>query len=264
MLYTLITGACGGLGSAFAEVLAERKEPLYLTGRSEERLSALAERLREKHAGLEVQWGACDLKSSSSREAFFAQTDRDGVRFCRLVCVAGVDTQMGFTEYDEGRIVTQVRVNFEGAVSMMRGVLSRCPLDGRSELLAIGSVTSETPMPYFALYSATKRALEQFCIALRTELKGKAKVTCVLPGSIPTREDVKENIRAHGIWGKIGVKSPRTVAEASLKAVRRNKRRKIVGGWNKFVAFFSALVPLPLRLRFVAKRWKRTKKDFYA
>ena len=44
MNYTLITGACGGLGGAFVRVLAERGEPLFLTGRSEERLKSLSEK----------------------------------------------------------------------------------------------------------------------------------------------------------------------------------------------------------------------------
>ena len=43
MNYTLITGACGGLGGAFVRLLAERGEALFLTGRSEEKLSALAQ-----------------------------------------------------------------------------------------------------------------------------------------------------------------------------------------------------------------------------
>ena len=96
------------------------------------------------------------------------------------------------------------------------------------------------------------------------ELKGQAKVTCVLPGGIPTREDVKENIKSHGFFGRVSAKSPCAVALASLKAVKRNRRRKIVGGWNKLIYFASSVVPLPLRLKFIARMWKRTEKDYFA
>lgn len=263
MKYTLVTGACGGLGGAFVEVLLERGEPLYLTGRSGERLQALALKMREKFPAAEIKYRACDLSDSASRTAFFAHTDSENIKFSRLVYVAGVDTQKAVLRYTEEKLVFQARVNFEGAVSFMRAVLERADLDGTTEILTIGSMSGVTPMPYFALYSATKKALEQFSSGLRTELKGRAKVTCVQPGGIPTREDIKENIKEHGFWGRISAKSPRAVAEISLKAVKRNKRKKIVGFWNKVIGFFSALAPAPLRLKFIAKRWKETEKDAF-
>ncbi len=262
--YTLITGACGGLGGAFTELLAERGEALYLTGRSEARLCALARKLKEKFPACEVRTRACDLTDSAQRTAFFAHTDGEGVVFQRLIYVAGVDTQMATERYTEEKLVMQTRVNLEGAVSFIRATLARAPLDGKTEILAVGSMSAVTPMPYFALYSATKRALAQFCEGLRTEMKGRAKVTCVWPGGIPTREDIKQNIEEHGFWGKISAKSPREVARIALKAVRKNKRKKIVGFWNRVISFFSALAPAPLRMRFIARRWRQTEKDAFS
>ena len=43
--YTLISGATGGIGSAFAAACAARGENLLLTARSAERLSALRQKL---------------------------------------------------------------------------------------------------------------------------------------------------------------------------------------------------------------------------
>ena len=261
--FTLITGACGGLGGAFTELLAERGEPLFLTGRSGERLALLAQNLREKYPALPVKFCACDLTDGESRAALFSYCDEEKIALGRLVYVAGVDTQMAFEKYDEARLVFQTRVNLEGAVSLINGFLRRAPLDGDAEILCVGSMSAITPMPYFALYSATKKGLEQFCGGLRTELKGRAKVTCVLPGGIPTRDDIKQNIKDHGFWGRVSAKSPRAVAEASLKAVRRNKRKKIVGFWNKVIHGFSSLAPMPLRLKVIAKMWKGTEKDHF-
>ncbi len=261
--YTLITGACGGLGGAFCELLASRGEPLYLTGRSESRLQTLCERLRERYPALPVKYGVCDLTDGQSRRAFFARADEEGARFSRLIYAAGADIQKAFEKYDDEKLVFQTRVNFEGAVSFFRATLARADLNGNTELLAIGSMSADCPMPYFALYSASKKALEQFCIGLRTELKGRAKVTCVLPGSIPTREDIKANIRAHGFWTRVSAIPPERVARASLKAVKRNKRTKVIGFWNHIIKFFTDLAPMPVKLRFVAKRWKKTEKDAF-
>ncbi len=264
MEVTLITGACGGLGGAFTRILAERGEPLLLTGRSEERLAALAEELRGAYEGLFVRTFRCDLRKEEERLSLFSYADGLGVTFRRLVYVAGVDTQMAFEKYDESKLVLQTRVNLEGAASLTAGVLSRSPLDGQTELLAVGSMSAATPMPYFALYSATKKALEQFYAALRTELKGRAKVTCVLPGGIPTRDDIKENIESHGFWGRISALPPEKVAKISLAAVAKNKRRVVVGFWNKVIKLATDVAPMSVKLRYISKKWQTTEKDHFS
>ena len=119
-------------------------------------------------------------------------------------------------------------------------------------------------MPYFAIYSATKCALTSFSQALRVEMREKnVAVTAVLPGAMPTREDIKEQIKGQGLWGKLAVKTPEAVAEASLNAVRKNKRKVIVGFWNKMMRIFTCWIPASLRLRFIAKRWSKITKDAF-
>ncbi len=263
MDYTLITGACGGLGGAFVRVLAERGEALFLTGRSEERLNALAAELHRDFPDLPVKTRACDLTSEEDRKAFFAFADGEQITLSRLIYVAGVDTQKAFENYTQEKIVFQTRVNFEGALSFIHASLKRGTLNGAFEVLTISSMSGICPMPYFAIYSATKKALSQFSVALRSELKGKAKVTCILPGGIPTREDIKQDIIGHGFWGKVSAKSPRAVALASLKAVKKNKKTKVVGFWNKVIKFFTDMAPLSLQLHFIKKRWSKTEKDAF-
>ena len=263
MNYTLVTGSCGRLGGAFVRLLAEKGEPLFLTGREEGRLARLAEDLRAKYPQLQIEYFPCDLTDEKSRKRFFAYADGGKARFSRLVYVAGADVQKGFEKYSEEKLILQTRVNFEGAVSFTRAVMARSDLDGTAEFLAVGSVSGLYPMPYFALYSATKKALWQFYAALRTEVRGKAKVTCVLPGAIPTREDVKEYIAKQGLWGKLAALPPEKVAKKSLKAVQKNRRSVVVGFWNKLMHIFTAPVPLPLKLKFIAKKWSKTEKDAF-
>lgn len=257
--FTLVTGACGGLGSAFVRLLAERGEALFLTGRSETRLTALKKELLAAFPALTVEVCACDLTDEASRAALFAFADEKDMRFSRLVYVAGVDTQKALEKYTADKVVLQSRVNLEAACDLARGVFAR----GGTEFLAVGSMSASTPMPYFALYSATKKGLEQLFVALHAEWKGRAKVTVVLPGGIPTREDIKENIRAHGWFGRVSALPPRTVAERSLKALARNRRKVVIGGWNKLLYALTKCVPTGIRLAFVARMWSKTEKDAF-
>ncbi len=261
LFYTLITGACGGLGGAFVKELAARGQPLYLTGRDEGKLAALKERLLHSHPALPVKTAVCDLADDFSRRALISRFAGENVRFCRLVYATGADIQKPLSEYTEEKIAFQARANFEGAVSLSRAVLERS--GEMPELLFVGSVSGLYPMPYFALYSATKKALWQFAAALRAELKGRAKVTCVQPGAIPTREDVKENIRTQGLWGKLAALPPEAVARKSLNALAKNRRSPVLGFWNKLMHVSTALLPLSWKMRFIAKKWSKTRKDAF-
>ncbi|MBR2341123.1 MAG: SDR family NAD(P)-dependent oxidoreductase [Clostridia bacterium] len=262
--FNLITGATGGLGGEFATLLAEKGEPLILTGRSEEKLLALKERLLTVRDGLVIETIACDLCDSADRMALLQKVKNLCATYSlplyRLVNVAGADIQKALMKYTEEKICFQCRVNFESAVSLSRGAIEL----GAKEILNVSSVSGIYPMPYFAIYSATKGALTSFSLSLREEMRGAGvRVTAILPGAIPTREDVKEQIKGQGLWGKIAAKSPRFVAEKALKAVAKNKGKTVIGFANKCMNISTKLIPLPLMLKFIAWRWGRISKDAF-
>ncbi len=260
--YALITGATGGLGKAFVYALARRGYKLLLTGRSEEKLHALQDEIVQKFPQVQTHTYAADLSDAQSRKEFMEQIVSDGVTLSFLANVAGADIQKGLTEYTDEKIAFQCRVNFEAAVS-----LCRFAIENKAESLKIVNVSSVSgiyPMPYFAIYSATKGALASFSISLREEMRKKGVfVTAVLPGAMPTRDDVKAQIKGQGLWGKLAAKSPESVAEISIKAVEKNKRKVIVGFWNKMMRICTAWLPTAWRLRFIAKRWSKISKDAF-
>ena len=258
---TLVTGATGGVGVAFSRELASRGERLLLTGRSIEKLTRLRDDLLAMYP-TEIWTIAADLSDGAEREKIANFLQENDLRVGRLINVAGVDIQKGIETYTQEKIAFQCRTNFEAAVS-----LCKVAIDYRSdalEILNVSSVSGIYPMPYFAIYSATKSALTSFSIALREEMKGKGvKVTAVLPGAMPTREDIREQIKGQGLWGKIATKSPAWVAKKSLNALSKNKRTYIPGLANKLMHFFTKLIPLSWKLAFIAKRWGKISKDAF-
>ncbi len=260
--YALITGATGGLGRAFARLLADEGYALLLTGRSEKRLRELQEELASRYPNTVLKGYAADLSDFDSRTALMERIRAEGVRISLLANVAGADVQKGLTEYTQEKLAFQCRVNFEAAVSLCRFAIENRA--ERLEIVNISSVSGIYPMPYFAVYSATKGALTSFSQALREEMKGEnVAVTAVLPGAMPTREDIKEQIRGQGLWGKLAQKTPEEVAKASLKAVRRNKRKVVVGFWNKAMRIGTCWLPAAWRLKFIANRWGKISKDAF-
>ena len=121
---TLITGATGGLGGAFASTLAKRQEPIFLTGRSEEKLLAFKQELLRVREGSIIETVACDLTDSMARESLLERVSElckiHNLPLFRLLNVAGADIQKGLTEYTERKVCFQCRTNFESAVSLSR------------------------------------------------------------------------------------------------------------------------------------------------
>ncbi len=260
--YALITGATGGLGKAFCRELAQGGYSLLLTGRSKEKLFALQTELGEEYPTIQTKIYPADLSDTESRKKLMEEIEKDEIKLSLLANVAGADIQKGLEVYTQEKIAFQCRVNFEAAVSLCRFVIERKA--ERLEIINVSSVSGIYPMPYFAIYSATKGALASFSEALREEMKGQnVAVTAVLPGAMPTREDIKEQIKGQGLWGKLAVKSPQEVAKASLKAVRKNKRKLIVGFWNKLMRISTCWLPTSWRLKFIANRWSKITKDAF-
>lgn len=262
MAYTFISGATGGIGRAFAIASAKKGYDLFITGRTQGKISALKAELIKINPNINVEGMPCDISSERARNKLFAAIDLKEIKFDRLINVAGIDTQKGFLEYSDEKVLSQIRVNAEATVLITSAVLKR--RDKTLEIITISSMSGQTPMPYFALYSATKAMLTNFFTALHYELKKQdVKVTTVMPGAVPTRADVVESIKKQGIWGKISQKSPEFVAEKSLKAVKKNKLKYIPGFFNKFLNALMKVVPKRLVLRFIARRWKNQSKDAF-
>ena len=261
MGYTFISGATGGIGKAFCVASAKKGYKLFLTGRSNEKLQALKSEL-ERDFSVEIDYFACDLTCEKSRAKMLDYIVEKAIKFERIINVAGVDTQKAFTEYTQEKLLFQLRVNAEATISLTHALLKL--REDKTEIITISSMSGQTPMPYFALYSATKSMLTNFFTALHYELKKEGvKVTVVLPGGVPTRPDIVEDIKGQGLWGRLSKKSPEFVAEKSLKAVRKNKVKYIPGGFNKLLNFIVKLLPKGLVLRFIARRWKKQTKDAF-
>jgi hypothetical protein len=266
--FTVITGATGYLGRAFALECACRGENLFLTGRSEQKLQELQTYLLSVCSDVCVRYFACDLTVSEEREKLFDYFDKltfsdfDGARVSKLINVAGADIQKAFESYDQQKLTFQTRICFEAAVALSNFAIKRRA--DRLQIINISSVSGIYPMPYFALYSACKRALTNFSVALNQEMKGTGVTsTAILPGAIYTRADVVEYIKTQGLWGKIAAKQPEFVVKKSLKAADKGKAKTIIGFANKLMNVFTKLIPQRIKLKFIAAKWKKTTKDAF-
>ena len=260
MAYTFISGATGVLGKTYAFYCAERGYNLVITGRKEESLTKLKEEIASLNPEVDVKTVACELSDEKSLENLTAKLSAFDIE--RIINVAGIDTQKPFAEYTYEKALRQIKVNAESTVAITFSVLNSSK--NLKEILTVSSMSGVTPMPYFALYSASKDFLTYFFTALRLELKEKkVKVTTVLPGGIYTRPDILESIKEQGLWGKLSAKMPEYVVKKSMKALSKNKAVLVPGFFNKLLYFLMKITPRAITMRYIAHRWKNLRKDAF-
>ena len=253
--YLLITGATGGLGSAFSIAAAKRGYRLALTdlgaGGAE-----FARGIGETY-DVEVHYFACDLASDQARTELFARLAAAEMKFWGLVNVAGLDYEGAYAEITRTQAQQVLKVNLLANMDMTHEILQLRDPENTFHLINVCSMAGFYPMPYKATYAATKRFLLDFSLALREEIKGFGTVTALCPGGMPTTEACMRAIFAQGFWGWATTFDPQKMAESTLGYALRGKAVYVPGAANKVLQWLSVLVPTSLKVRYVAARWQK-------
>ncbi len=182
----LVTGASSGIGEAFARALAARGHDLIVVARRRDRLEALASRLRDLHA-VDVHVIALDLSVATSIDDLVGALDGMGVVPDVLVNNAGFGSYGAFAELPLDRELCMIDLNVRALVALTGHLLPRMIRRGSGVLLQIASTTSFQPVPYMAVYGATKAFVLSFSEAIARECEGSGvRVLAVCPGHTPT------------------------------------------------------------------------------
>ena len=185
----LVTGATSGIGEATVQKLVDGGARVIATGRRQERLNALKDRLGEV-----VETAVLDMTDTAAVKAF---ADGLGETPDNLVNNAGL--ALGVQGADEASLDDWDRMidtNIRGLVHLTRALLPRMkPLD-RADVINISSVAGSYPYPGGNAYGGTKAFVTQFSLNLRADLLGsKVRVTSVEPGLTETEFS---EVRLHG------------------------------------------------------------------
>ena len=130
-----------------------------------------------------------DVTSDESVESAVAEVLKQAGRIDLLVNNAGFGVAPAGAEessLDQARSIFDT--NFFGLVRMTRAVLPQMRRQGSGRIINIGSVLGFLPMPYGALYAATKHAVEGYSESLDHELRTKGiRVSVVEPAYTSTK-----------------------------------------------------------------------------
>ncbi len=248
----LVTGASSGIGEAAAERLAKAGYTVYGTSR------------RGGTAGTgSFHMLMLDVTDDASVEAAVGEVLRHEGRIDLLVNNAGFGVAPGGAEessIEQARSIFET--NFFGLIRMTRAVVPHMRRQGSGRIINIGSVLGLLPMPYGALYAATKHAVEGYSESLDHELRTRGiRVSVIEPAYTKTQFDANllepdsklDEYRAvRAALGQTlkevmaGADEPGIVAEAVLKAAvaAHPKVRYTAGGLASRLRWLRRFAPV--------------------
>lgn len=251
MKVSLITGASGGIGEAFARRLAAAGHNLLLVARSKDKLKSLSEEMEAKHK-VAAGYIAIDLLNPNADEQLFAETEKRGLDVNLLINNAGFGSMGDFAELDLVRELEMIKLNVSALVALTHRYLRQMRERRSGTIINVASTAGFQPVPFMATYAATKAFVSSFSEAIAEENRSFGiQILALCPGSTKTNFFQAANIdRAIRVKGQ---ETAEDVVETAMNAMN-GKRAKVVSGWtNWFAASSTNFVPNALITRAVGK-----------
>jgi uncharacterized protein len=248
MKATLITGASGGIGEAFARRLAAEKHNLVLAARSEKKLHELCDELMLKHQ-ITAHYVAIDLTEFEADRRLFEETERHEFQIEWLVNNAGFGSMGDFANLELESELQMISLNIMALVALTHRYLQKMRERKSGTIINVSSAAGFQPIPFMATYAATKAFVTSFSEAIAEENRPHGiTVTALCPG--PTDTDFFRVANAKALQMK-GMQTPEEVVETALNAARRGRAR-VISGWTNYIgSILGTFVPNSLVTRVV-------------
>lgn len=183
----LITGATAGIGEACAHLFAREGYDLILTGRRQDRLDQLAQRLNNDY-NVRIAVAAFDIRVKEQVMHHLDTLPDEMKKVDVLVNNAGLS--QGLEPIQKGSYEdwdTMVDTNIKGLLYVSKIVSNWMIDNGYGHIINLGSIAGKDVYANGNVYCATKAAVDALNQGMRIDLLPHGiKVTAVHPGAVET------------------------------------------------------------------------------
>ena len=237
----VITGASSGIGSELARGLARRGFPPAAGGAPPRAPRRTRRRSGPRNTPLRsrcCRWTSARAKAARNWPTGCAANRLPACATAPVSAPAGRSTTLPIDRESE-EVTLNALVLMELTHAALPGMVER----GAGAVMNIASIAGFQPVPYMAVYSATKAFVQTFSEAVHEELHGTGvSVTVLCPGPVPTEWAEIANAERFSI--PAAQVSPRDVAEAAIGGMLDGKRSVVPGVVPKAVSGGTYAQPL--------------------
>jgi uncharacterized protein len=240
----LITGASGGIGEAFARVLAEDNCDLILVSRKDSELNRVRGLIAAKFAKRQISVVALDLSEADASARLIEDLRERQLSPDVLINSAGYGLYGRTVELPLDQQIGIVDLNIRALTDLTLRLLPAMVARKSGGIINVASTAAFMPGPYMSLYYASKAYVLSFSEALAAELEGSGvTVTALCPGPVPTGFQERAQMQSIRFMRHLSSLSAYDVALAGWEGFKQHRRIIIPGTLNKASAYAGRYVP---------------------
>lgn len=251
--WALVTGASSGIGREFALQLAAVGMNLVLVARREPLLDILGSELSQRY-GVRALVMPVDLSRTNAISEIRSRLVAEGVKIRMLVNNAAFGRWGRFEAIPPEAYEEMIRLNVMAMVTLCHHFVQDLSSFPTSIIVNVSSPAAYNPIPYMAVYAATKAFVSSFSQALYGEWKDHGVlVQTLVPGPTETEFDTVAGAYASALKGRGEADA---VVKTSLAHLAENAPLVTTAKGTYKQRLFASLFPAKMVIKTVARMFQ--------
>lgn len=248
--WALVTGASSGIGLEFCRQLAAAGLNIILVARRADRLKQVSSGISDEFK-IQTLTISQDLTGHHAVEAVRKAVEGHGIKI-RLLCnCAGIGRWGRFESSDVESYQRLLQLNCATIVNMCLAFEGDLKSNPGSAIINVSSAAAYQPVPYMAVYAASKAFVQSFTQGLHGEWSDSGVlVQCLVPGPTETEFDKIAGAYESALKDRA---SPVSVVSVSLSHLRKGSPVAVSAKGIFKQRLFAGLAPPRLVIKEVAK-----------
>ncbi len=242
----IITGASSGIGLACARKFAELGSHVVLASRSEDKIRKISSEF--ENSGYQSLAVKTDVTMEDECKDLIEKTIERFGRLDILINNAGISMRALFEDVKMDVLRKVMDVNFWGTVYCTKYALPYIQ-KSKGTIVGISSIAGFHGLPGRTAYSASKSAMMGFLESVRIENLKKGVQVLILAAGFTSSNIRKNALDANGNpqyetpRPEEKLTSPEKVATNVARAIRKNKRNRIMTVEGQLMVFSQRIIP---------------------
>tara|TARA_B100001741_G_scaffold211109_1_gene174696 strand:+ start:3097 stop:3909 length:813 start_codon:yes stop_codon:yes gene_type:complete len=255
--YCLITGASHGIGKAISCEWASRGVSIIAVAIDSYALQELKEEIESNYM-VSCMTLTKDLLDINAPQQVFDWCVENHIDVQVLINNVGLGSIGSFEDTTLDFDISLVKLNVFPMIQLTKLFLPVLKKFDKSLLLNMSSLGSLRPIPYKALYSASKAFIYSFSRAITSELKeSSVHVSVSCPAGVYTNDAAVKRIKFSGKIGKWTSLDADVVAKCIVNGMLNGKKLIIPGIGAKFLMVLMKILPENFNRWMVGRNMKR-------